>query len=103
MTRSTQNLTQTLALTLALVLPAAAQAGTFDITGQKGGTMAGTWTCLPVEGVLTCTSQSLVTSPDGATGTRERSTLFSDGTATSTLSGTRNSGRSFSRTSNWQR
>lgn len=92
-----------LSLSLALALPALAQAGTFDVTGQNGGTLTGTWTCLPVDGTLTCSSQSLVTAPDGETGTRERSTVFSQGQATSTISGTRTHGRSFGRTSTWQR
>jgi hypothetical protein len=92
-----------LATILALALPLAAPAGTFDVTGQNGGTLDGTWTCLPVNGLLTCSSQSQVTTPGGDTGTRARTTVLGQGQLTSTLSGTRAGGRSFGRTTTVKR
>lgn len=92
-----------LALTLVCALPFAAEAGSYDVTGQNGGTVDGTWTCGFVEGYFTCTSQSFVTGPDDQTGSRDRTTVFSDGTATITLTGTRFLGHNYERSSTWTR
>ena len=76
----------------------AAFAETITITGQNGGTVNGSRTCDRSDCQITCTAQATTTTPGGGTGTRSRATTASRGTITSTLSGTRASGRSFGRT-----
>jgi hypothetical protein len=80
----------------ALMIASAAQAQTITITGQNAGTYNGTRTC--DRATATCTINGTTTTPSGATGIRNRSTTWSQGTGTSTLSGTRPNGREFSRT-----
>jgi hypothetical protein len=90
-------------LSIALCLPLAATAGTFEVTGQNGGTMVGSWSCQMTDGAWTCGSQSLVTTPGGQTGSRARTTIFAPGQVTSDFSATRPKGRTVSRSRSWSR
>lgn len=86
-------------LTLILALCASnAMAETIIITGQNGATYHGTRSCVRASGQISCDSTGTVTTPTGATGTRARASTLTQGTLTSTLTGTRANGRSFGRT-----
>ena len=87
-----------LPLCAALLLATAANAGTTVTTDSRGDTITSTQSCDRSSGSLTCNRQTTIVTPTGAEALRNRVTVFTKTTITSTLSGTRFNGHTFSRT-----
>lgn len=87
----------------ALILPLAAAAGSLEVTNSYGGTLNEAWTCTSVDGIWTCDNQTLITNAEGQTANHTRTTTFGGGQGTTTVSGTRLNGGTFSRTVHWSR
>lgn len=84
------------ALILALATPALAENVT--VTGSNGGSLVSQGSCQKSAGAASCASTTTLTGPNGKVSTRARSTTAGNGQITSTLSGTRASGKVFGRT-----
>ena len=85
-------------LALALATPGAALASnSFTWTDNNGGVLDGTWSCAAVNGLWTCNDQTTFTNPDGQTSTQQRTKVLDQGQITTTTTGTRINGHSYSR------
>ncbi len=60
-------------------------AETITVTGQNRGSSVTNGTCQTSNGQMQCSSHTVVTGANGATGTRDRATVVSKGQITSTL------------------
>ena len=87
----------TLTLIATVLLADAATAETFTITGQNGATYAGTRICDRSPGQISCNQSGILTLPGGATSSRTRQSTLTQGTLTTTVSGTRAFGHGFGR------
>ena len=76
-------------LAAALLLSTAATAGTTTTTGPNGEVITSTRSCERADGVRTCRRETTILATRGAEASRERLTVTTRGTITSTLSGTR--------------
>jgi hypothetical protein len=85
-------------LAAALLLSTAAAAGTTTSTGPNGEIITSTRSCARADGARTCLRETTILATSGAEATRERLTVITRDTVTSTLSGTRFNGSTFSRT-----
>jgi len=83
----------------ALLLASTAMAGTVTTTNARGDTITTTHSCSGG----TCTTATQTVTAAGKTATRQRVTVVEGTTLTSTLSGTRLNGHSYSRTTTAQR